>query len=225
LNQRPFGPQPNALPDCATPRSRFRVSGSDSTRATGIEPVLRAWNHQPEIPPHDLHHRSSCAKLAGRTAGRYRKPIRPRGRGRRGCRHQGGGGGSRLRSCRSHRSHMALGHFESGHGRCPEAGYWGRAVAGERAGGAPRIRGVGGTGSRRRDPILHRGPCHLPFGGSSGSGRRTSTSSGSNFGSCTTEETGWWGSLSSAARRSVPPSRWEWRLVRFPREEAAGLRE
>jgi hypothetical protein len=93
LNQRPFGPQPNALPDCATPRSRFRVSGSDSTRATGIEPVLRAWNHQPEIPPHDLHHRSSCAKLAGRTAGRYRKPIRPRGRGRRGCRHEGGGEG------------------------------------------------------------------------------------------------------------------------------------
>jgi hypothetical protein len=27
LNQRPFGPQPNALPDCATPRSPFRVSG------------------------------------------------------------------------------------------------------------------------------------------------------------------------------------------------------
>jgi two-component system, OmpR family, sensor histidine kinase VanS len=28
LNQRPFGPQPNALPDCATPRGRGTIAGS-----------------------------------------------------------------------------------------------------------------------------------------------------------------------------------------------------
>ena len=41
-------------------------------------------------------------------------------------------------------------------------------------------------------------------GGSSGSGRRTSTSSPSNFGTCMTEETGVVGSSSSAARQNVP---------------------
>jgi hypothetical protein len=35
LNLRPPGPQPGALPDCATPRG--------SKRATGIEPALKAW--------------------------------------------------------------------------------------------------------------------------------------------------------------------------------------
>jgi hydroxymethylglutaryl-CoA lyase len=28
LNQRPFGPQPNALPDCATPRDELECYGS-----------------------------------------------------------------------------------------------------------------------------------------------------------------------------------------------------
>src|SRR5438067_2530645 len=37
LNLRPPGPQPGALPDCATPR------GSSQERATGIEPALEAW--------------------------------------------------------------------------------------------------------------------------------------------------------------------------------------
>ena len=36
LNLRPPGPQPGALPDCATPRGRAK-------RATGIEPALEAW--------------------------------------------------------------------------------------------------------------------------------------------------------------------------------------
>ncbi len=37
LNLRPPGPQPGALPDCATPRY------VRSERATGIEPALEAW--------------------------------------------------------------------------------------------------------------------------------------------------------------------------------------
>ncbi len=36
LNLRPPGPQPGALPDCATPRGKTK-------RATGIEPALEAW--------------------------------------------------------------------------------------------------------------------------------------------------------------------------------------
>ena len=36
LNLRPPGPQPGALPDCATPRDSCK-------RATGIEPALEAW--------------------------------------------------------------------------------------------------------------------------------------------------------------------------------------
>ena len=36
LNLRPPGPQPGALPDCATPRGTAK-------RATGIEPALKAW--------------------------------------------------------------------------------------------------------------------------------------------------------------------------------------
>jgi hypothetical protein len=33
LNQRPFGPQPNALPDCATPRVARSV---DQSRRSGL---------------------------------------------------------------------------------------------------------------------------------------------------------------------------------------------
>jgi hypothetical protein len=50
LNQRPFGPQPNALPDCATPRGPRVYANCPSPpgaqireRATGIEPAPRAW--------------------------------------------------------------------------------------------------------------------------------------------------------------------------------------
>ena len=46
LNLRPPGPQPGALPDCATPRGAL-----DSERATGIEPALRAWK-APVQPQH-----------------------------------------------------------------------------------------------------------------------------------------------------------------------------
>jgi hypothetical protein len=58
LNLRPPGPQPGALPDCATPRGRPMItaaaesagpppralsSGRCAKRATGIEPALEAW--------------------------------------------------------------------------------------------------------------------------------------------------------------------------------------
>ena len=53
LNLRPPGPQPGALPDCATPRGRVddnrdrgagHCSGGPARkRATGVEPVPRAW--------------------------------------------------------------------------------------------------------------------------------------------------------------------------------------
>ena len=46
LNLRPPGPQPGALPDCATPRG-----APASERATGIEPALRAWK-APVQPQH-----------------------------------------------------------------------------------------------------------------------------------------------------------------------------
>ena len=46
LNLRPPGPQPGALPDCATPRGAL-----NSERATGIEPALRAWK-APVQPQH-----------------------------------------------------------------------------------------------------------------------------------------------------------------------------
>jgi hypothetical protein len=52
LNQRPLGPQPSALPDCATPRYFIRGSyGPSPKRATGIEPALGAWK-APVQPQH-----------------------------------------------------------------------------------------------------------------------------------------------------------------------------
>src|SRR3954468_15538120 len=39
LNLRPPGPQPGALPDCATPRGYVMRA----KRATGLEPAPRAW--------------------------------------------------------------------------------------------------------------------------------------------------------------------------------------
>ena len=47
LNLRPPGPQPGALPDCATPRGPSTVC----KRATGIEPALEAWK-APVQPQH-----------------------------------------------------------------------------------------------------------------------------------------------------------------------------
>ena len=56
LNQRPFGPQSNALPDCATPRGGEFTAAAK--RATGIEPAPRAWKAL--VQP--LHHaRGPCA--------------------------------------------------------------------------------------------------------------------------------------------------------------------
>jgi hypothetical protein len=46
LNLRPPGPQPGALPDCATPRLLHPAE-----RATGIEPALGAWK-APVQPQH-----------------------------------------------------------------------------------------------------------------------------------------------------------------------------
>src|SRR5579884_2290893 len=43
LNLRPPGPQPGALPDCATPRGGAILRRCGEERATGLEPVPRAW--------------------------------------------------------------------------------------------------------------------------------------------------------------------------------------
>ena len=45
MNQRPSGPQPDALPDCATPRDRARCYGANRLRATLCPPVRQAANH------------------------------------------------------------------------------------------------------------------------------------------------------------------------------------
>ena len=53
LNQRPFGPQPNALPDCATPRECRRVLRHGGKRAIGLEPTsfqLGRLDVQPVTP-------------------------------------------------------------------------------------------------------------------------------------------------------------------------------
>ena len=51
LNLRPPGPQPGALPDCATPRS--------DKRATGIEPALEAW--KASVQPQHFARQSSAS--------------------------------------------------------------------------------------------------------------------------------------------------------------------
>ena len=55
MNLRPPGPQPGALPDCATPRGY--------KRATGIEPALEAWKASVQ-PQHfaRLHAHLTCAE-------------------------------------------------------------------------------------------------------------------------------------------------------------------
>ena len=49
LNQRPFGPQPNALPGCATPRTRLSVRKAPPARggasSSGPEPPFRVLDH------------------------------------------------------------------------------------------------------------------------------------------------------------------------------------
>src|SRR4029078_3609522 len=75
LNLRPPGPQPGALPDCATPRGAL-----NSERATGIEPAPRAW----KAPVHPQHFareapvkRTSGGEAGGRTAGTVTEATLP----------------------------------------------------------------------------------------------------------------------------------------------------
>src|ERR1700689_1021485 len=53
LNLRPPGPQPGALPDCATPRGCYPepTPWELSERATGIEPALEAWKAPAQPQP------------------------------------------------------------------------------------------------------------------------------------------------------------------------------
>jgi hypothetical protein len=55
LNLRPPGPQPGALPDCATPRGCRK-------RATGIEPALEAW--KASVQPQHFARRSDFRIIA-----------------------------------------------------------------------------------------------------------------------------------------------------------------
>ena len=73
LNLRPSGPQPDALPDCATPRRalsyvRFVGLGCErrEERATGLEPVMGAWK-APVLP---LHHARARRRVYCRTGRR-----------------------------------------------------------------------------------------------------------------------------------------------------------
>ena len=62
LNLRPPGPQPGALPDCATPRGT-----ACPERATGLEPALRAWKAFVQ-PLHHARQRSEAYR-SGRDVG------------------------------------------------------------------------------------------------------------------------------------------------------------
>ena len=55
MNLRPPGPQPGALPDCATPR------GARPERATGIEPALGAW--KAPVQPQHFARKPSCLRV------------------------------------------------------------------------------------------------------------------------------------------------------------------
>jgi hypothetical protein len=73
LNLRPPGPQPGALPDCATPRGK--------KRATGIEPALEAWKASVQ-PQHFArrHVPSYRRSWARQPCGRVRPRPTPRPR-------------------------------------------------------------------------------------------------------------------------------------------------
>src|SRR6202020_2399593 len=66
LNLRPPGPQPGALPDCATPRGKTK-------RATGIEPALEAW--KASVQPQHFARTPTAILPAGRR--RYLRPSPP----------------------------------------------------------------------------------------------------------------------------------------------------
>ena len=77
LNQRPFGPQPNALPDCATPRgvrvcgSEFRADSNElmspqpSNRSRLIEGTLRCLER---LPPERITARAIAAESGANLA-------------------------------------------------------------------------------------------------------------------------------------------------------------
>jgi len=88
LNRRPFGPQPNALPDCATPRA-----GSDATRSgsegagdrtrTGFLQLGRLMCNQLHLARERTDYRFGPAIVLGRArratrSGRRNRPCRRR---------------------------------------------------------------------------------------------------------------------------------------------------
>ena len=64
MNLRPPGPQPGALPDCATPRGCCRRK-----RATGIEPALEAWKASVQPQHFARSRRSDRSRALGRRSG------------------------------------------------------------------------------------------------------------------------------------------------------------
>ncbi len=76
LNLRPPGPQPGALPDCATPRDRL-ILRPTSERATGVEPVPRAWKApvQPLTPRPRVWPDGSRASSSGDRSACFRRHL------------------------------------------------------------------------------------------------------------------------------------------------------
>jgi hypothetical protein len=75
LNQRPSGPQPDALPDCATPRRVSEFTPEELERATGLEPVMGAWK-APVLPT--TPRPRGIVSIVGRCGGRLRAAGRQR---------------------------------------------------------------------------------------------------------------------------------------------------
>src|SRR6185437_11745352 len=78
LNLRPPGPQPGALPDCATPRFGS-ILRRISERATGVEPVPRAWKApvQPLTPRQQVGQMVAGVLLRRPVGGLRWAPDRP----------------------------------------------------------------------------------------------------------------------------------------------------
>src|SRR4051794_16701414 len=81
LNLRPPGPQPGALPDCATPRG-YELRTCAAKRATGLEPAPRAWKApvQPLTPRPEGSRK--CSGLAQPQANASPTPAQPQPRPR-----------------------------------------------------------------------------------------------------------------------------------------------
>ena len=98
LNQRPFGPQPNALPDCATPRSPSRVSGRCVDGYWRRRSSIIAERDQERDPPE----RDALARLVRCLRGRHSddwKSGGPRSPRSAGPRHRRAGGISPGNAC------------------------------------------------------------------------------------------------------------------------------